>query len=127
MKQINLEQILLVIVCLIVTVNSYAQERKHCSQKITPHIEAPRQGEDGELYHTDSLKRSVRMIFEKGFNDTITIMLNKKIVFDSLVATGPGFHNRRERIDIDYSKVRKPCIWLPGGIGIRLKRNDTFN
>lgn len=106
----NVKQILLIAVCMIVTSNACSQERRDCRQKVTPHIEEPRQDEDGELHYTDTLNRAVRLVFEKGFNDTITIMLNTKVVFNSRIATGPGFHDRRKYIDIDYSNINNPYI-----------------
>lgn len=112
MKRKILKCLLITVIGLLCVAELSAQQKKHCTKQIIPCIEVPRENESGEKYFSDTLRKSIRLIFEKDFNDSIIILLNGKVVFDSLIVTAKGYGAARRSIDINYSTLKKPTLYI---------------
>ncbi len=119
----NIHSILFIFFLLLHALDAAAQKNECCKNEIIPAIEETRQAESGEMDFVDTLQRSVRLIFEKQFNDSIIIMLDSSIIYNAMLVTSTPGAPRAKIIDVDYSKIKKTpriairkangeCMWF---------------
>ncbi len=105
------KKIFLLFLLLLSVLTSVGQKKRGCDNEVLPAIETSREAESGEKDYADTLKKNIRLIFEKQFNDSIIIRLDNSIIYNSMLTTNRPNAPRAKIIDVDYSmKKRKPRI-----------------
>jgi len=100
----NVHSLVIIIIYILFGYGNVFSQNRNCNKLVIPTIESNRDNEDGELYFSDSLIRKIRIIFERDFDDSVTIYLNQTLVFDSIIKTSPSIGASKRFIDINYSK-----------------------
>lgn len=120
---LSINKILLIFFFLLYVLTVAAQDNGYCNNRVIPAIEDPRQAESGERDYADTLKACIRLIFEKQFNDSVIIMLDSSIIYNSMLVTNRPGAPWVKIVDIDYSniqhtpriiikKVNGECMWF---------------
>lgn len=128
MSRTRNRRVFLIFALLFYFFKSVGQQYSCCDREIKPFIEAFREAESGEMDYTDTLKKSIRLIFEKEFDDSIMVVLDDSIIYNSMIITNKPYAPRAKFIDVDYSMKKDTpylvikradgkCIWfylIPG-------------
>lgn len=123
MQILHINSILFISFFVVYTLRAVAQEKECCNNRIIPAIEDYRQAESGETDFADTLQRSVRLIFEKQFNDSIIIIMDSSIIYNAMLVTSRPGAPWVKIIDVDYSnkhqipriiikKANGECMWF---------------